>query len=256
GGRRDDARPAVLHRHDRGTGGPRLRPAGRPVAAAKPGREAAPEPARHILRSVAMSIATTDPRPLKPPADRTAGADVAAAAAGTTRALGFRTNLAWTLLGNTAYAASQWAILILLAKLSTPEMVGQFALGLAITAPVFMLTNLQLRAVQATDARHEFPFGDYLVLRLITTVLAWLAVAGVVLIGGSRGETALVILAFALAKGIESLSDIIYGLLQQHERMDRIALSLMLKGLLTLGVLAAAITLTGRTLWATLGLCA
>jgi len=39
-----------------------------------------------------------------------------------------------------------------LAKLGNASMVGQYALALAIAAPVFMLTNLQLRAVQATDA--------------------------------------------------------------------------------------------------------
>ena len=73
------------------------------------------------------------------------------------------------LAGNMVYAACQFGMLSVLAKLGSPSIVGQYALGLAITAPVFMLTNLQLRGVQATDARHEFAFADYFTLRLIST---------------------------------------------------------------------------------------
>ena len=54
---------------------------------------------------------------------------------------------------------------MVLAKLGTPEMVGQFTLGLAITTPLIMFTNLQLRAVQATDASRQYKFGDYFALR-------------------------------------------------------------------------------------------
>jgi O-antigen/teichoic acid export membrane protein len=196
-----------------------------------------------------MSFATSQHVSLGPRAG--SAAPRAAAPAGD-----LRVNLLWTLCGNVAYAASQWGMLILLAKLSGPETVGQFALGLAITAPVFMLSNLQLRGIQATDARRDFLPGDYLALRLITTALAGAAITALVLGGGFRADTALVILAVALAKAIESLSDILYGLLQQHERMDRIAVSMIVKGALSLGVLGSAIALTGRTVVAVMGLAA
>ncbi|MGI8856402.1 MAG: hypothetical protein ACR2JW_11675, partial [Thermomicrobiales bacterium] len=51
-----------------------------------------------------------------------------------------RANFSWTFVGNVVYAACQWGMLVVLAKLGSPEVVGQFALGLAITAPVIMLT--------------------------------------------------------------------------------------------------------------------
>jgi O-antigen/teichoic acid export membrane protein len=145
-------------------------------------------------------------------------------------------------------------MLVVLAKLGSPEMVGQFALGLAVTAPVFMFANLQLGAVQATDARAEYLFGDYLGLRLITTALALLVIAGMVLVSGYRRETSLVILAVGMAKAFESVSDVLYGLLQQRERMDRIAKSVMIKGPLSLCVLAVAVYLTGSVFWGAVGL--
>jgi O-antigen/teichoic acid export membrane protein len=141
-----------------------------------------------------------------------------------------------------------------MAKLATPVMVGQFTLGLAICAPVILLANLQLRAVQATDARQEYHFGHYLGLRFLTVMLALTTIAGITLASGYRRETALVILALGLAKALESISDVIFGLLQQHERMDRIATSLMIKGPASLAALGAGIWLTGSLLWGTLGL--
>ena len=77
-----------------------------------------------------------------------------------------RSNVAWALAGNVGYAACQWAVLVVVARLGSAADVGRLALGLALSAPVMILANLQLRAVQATDALHEHPFGIYLGLRL------------------------------------------------------------------------------------------
>lgn len=168
--------------------------------------------------------------------------------------LTLRRNFSWTFIGNAVYAACQWGMLVLLAKFGSPEIVGQFTLGLAVTAPVVMLTNLQLRSVQATDAKHQYLFGDYLGLRLIGTLLALLLIGGITLNAGYRWETALVVLTIGLAKGFESISDVFYGLIQQHERMDRIAISMMIKGPLSLILLGAGLYLTGSVIWGTVGL--
>jgi O-antigen/teichoic acid export membrane protein len=168
--------------------------------------------------------------------------------------LTLRTNVSWTFLGNAVYAACQWGMLAVLAKLGTVEMVGQFALGLAVAAPVFMLTNLQLRGVQATDARGEYGFEDYLSLRLLTTAVGLVAVVGIGIGAGYPRETIAVIALVGLGKAVESFSDVVYGQLQQRERMDRIAKSLLIRGPLSLLVLGVALMWTGSLLWSILGL--
>ncbi len=168
--------------------------------------------------------------------------------------LTLRQNFSWTFAGNLVYVACQWGMLVLLAKLGKPEMVGQFTLGLAITAPVIMFTNLQLRAIQATDAKDQFYFDDYLGLRLLGTGLALLIIAGIALKTGYKGEMLLIILVMGIAKASESISDVFYGLIQQHERMDRIAKSLMIKGPLSLFLLAVGVLLTGSVLGGVVGL--
>ncbi len=158
-----------------------------------------------------------------------------------------RLNFSWTLMGNVVYIGTQGGILVLLARLGNPEAVGQFSLGLAITAPIMLFASLSLRAVQATDARLQFQFRDYAGLRILMTIMAVCVIFG---IGGAlyRGETALTIASFALSKGIESLSDVMYGLWQQQERMDLIAKSLMLRGVSAL-IAAAGCFALFHTTW-------
>lgn len=163
-------------------------------------------------------------------------------------------NFSWTFVGNLIYVMSQWGMLVVLAKLGNPNMVGQFALALAVTAPVVILFNLALRQVQATDARKHYAFSEYLALRIITTSAALLVIVGIVFVTGYRWETSLVILMIGLAKGFESLSDVLYGQLQQRERMDRIAKSMMIKGPSSLAALALGIYLTGSVFWGAVGL--
>ena len=170
------------------------------------------------------------------------------------KSLTLRQNFSWTFVGNIIYAASQWAMLVVLAKLGSPEMVGQFTLGLAVTAPIILFANLQLRQIQTTDVDRKYQFGDYLGLRLICTGLALLAICMIALTAGYRWETSLAILAIGVAKALESISDVFHGLFQYHERMDRIAISLMIKGPLSLLLLGIGIWLTGNVLGGTIGL--
>lgn len=172
----------------------------------------------------------------------------------TSKPLTLKSNFSWTFIGNAIYAACQWGMLVVLAKFGSPEMVGTFTLGLAIAAPVFMFTNLQLRYIQATDTKQQYLFSDYLSLRLISTALGLMLVYIITLAVGYRWEVSLVILLVSLAKAFESISDVFYGLIQQHERMDYIAISLMIKGPLSLLMLGLGIYLSGSLIWGILGL--
>lgn len=165
-----------------------------------------------------------------------------------------RRNFSWTLIGNVIYSGCQWGMLVVLAKLGNPEMVGTFTLGLAVTAPVMMFSNLQLRDIQTTDAKNHYLFNDYLGLRLITTGLALPIILWITLATGYKGETAIVIILIGFAKGLESISDVFYGLLQKHEKMDRMAISVMMKGPLSLLMLSIGTYISGSIVWGVVGL--
>jgi O-antigen/teichoic acid export membrane protein len=165
-----------------------------------------------------------------------------------------RSNFGWTLVGNVAYSACQWGMISALAKLGNTALVGKFALGLAITAPVFMFTNLQLRAVQATDARSEFAFSDYFTLRLLASLAGFSAISLIAFGGRYDWRTGTIILLVGLSKMVESLSDVIAGLLQKVERLDRVSISLMLKGAFSLLVFGAVFSYARNLMAAVAGL--
>ncbi len=150
-----------------------------------------------------------------------------------------RSNLSWTLAGNVIYSGCQWGMISALAKFGSAAVVGSFALGLAITAPVFMFTNLQLRAVQATDARSEFAFADYFTLRVFASLSGLFVIGLIVALARYDFETGSVILLVGAAKTIETLGDVVAGLLQKAERLDRVSISLMLRGGFSLAAFAA-----------------
>jgi O-antigen/teichoic acid export membrane protein len=156
--------------------------------------------------------------------------------------------MSWIFTGNLFHALCQWGVLVALAKLGSAEYLGEFALGLAIATPVFMFTDLNLRAFQATDARGQFEFSDYWVVRLLGVTVSLVAIGGALLVGGWSRESALVIFVVALGKACESLSDITYGLFQKHERMGAIALSLALRGAFSTLALISVLWLTGSLL--------
>jgi len=164
------------------------------------------------------------------------------------KSLSWRVNVLWTSAGTLVYAAGNWAVLCLIAKLGSPEMLGQYALGLAVTAPVLMLAQMNLRAVLATDARGEHCFRDYWKLRLNGTLIGLVAIVALAAIGHD-GKTAAVIVAVGLSQAVEGVSDIYYGLMQRHERMDRITVSLIWKGALSLIATGLGIWATGSVLW-------
>lgn len=163
-------------------------------------------------------------------------------------------NSLWTLLGNVVNAGSQSAYLIVIAKLGSPDLVGKFAFALALVTPVFMFTNLHLRSIQATDAKGDFRFVDYLGLRIIMTSLALFIIFIIVLCSKYQMDLVLLLGCIGVAKAIESISDTVYGLFQRHENMKIIASSMMIKGPLSLIVLSVLLITSGNIVLASLGI--
>jgi O-antigen/teichoic acid export membrane protein len=116
------------------------------------------------------------------------------------------------------------------AKLSSTIALGQFALGISIAAPVYMLTNLQLRGVQVTDARSEHNFADYFTLRCLGTVAGVMLILAIVVFAHYDKATSAVVLLVAIAKSVEQFSDVVAGLLQKFERLDQAAQTQMVRG--------------------------
>jgi O-antigen/teichoic acid export membrane protein len=166
-----------------------------------------------------------------------------------TRGLSLRANFSWTFVGNSIYSACQWGALVALAKLSSPVIVGQYALAMAIATPVTSLTGLQIRPVIASDVKETYKFGEYVGFRLASIVLAMLIILAIPLILHSGPTMTMLTFVIGLSLATENISDVYYARLQYIDRMDRIAKSQILRAPLSLVALGLGVYFTGSLTW-------
>jgi O-antigen/teichoic acid export membrane protein len=150
----------------------------------------------------------------------------------------------WVLVGQVAYACSQWAVLVVFSKLGSAQAVGQYAVGVALASPVFLLASMQLRNLQVTDARRELPLSTYVALRGASLAVAVVVLGCMIASAHMPRETALTLWAIIFFKCQESVADIYQGEMQANERMDWVGISLLLKALVMLAALTAVFALT------------
>jgi len=181
-------------------------------------------------------------------------ASVSLAASQTVPRGSLRASFSWTFLGNAVYSACQWGVIILLAKLTSPELVGQYALGLAVVMPIMSFSGLLLRQVIVSDVREEHNFREYVGFRILTTAVALLLIVAVSRLLRYDAPTTWLILLIGASQAVEALSDIFYARLQLLERMDRIARSQIARGLLSLLALVAGLLLTESIAWGVVGM--
>ena len=140
----------------------------------------------------------------------------------------------WLLSGNILFAFSQWLMLIMFSHFSSPMQLGYYSYALAITAPIFMLSNLQLRPLVVADFNLEkkFSFSEYLSLRLMTILLAILI--SLFFIDWENNLALSIVLVVILIKASEAVSDIIYAYYNANKKTKFISRSLTFKSILVI----------------------
>jgi O-antigen/teichoic acid export membrane protein len=148
-------------------------------------------------------------------------------------ALSLRRNAAWAFLGQVVFAACHWGGFIVLGRLGGPEELGRYALALAVVTPIMLFGRMQMRELQVADAVQRHRFEDYLAVRLAGTSCAGVIILAIAFLEHTW-QAALPILLVASARAFENLSEVHYGLAHRHRRLDLVARSMMLRGVLGL----------------------
>src|SRR5699024_7791139 len=168
--------------------------------------------------------------------------------------VGLLKNFSWTFVGSLIFAFSQWIILIVLAKFGNPEVVGQFSLGLAITAPFVLFANMQLRNIVATDSVEKYSFSQYFGTRLSIMFITLFILLVFLLFTNYSIYLSVIILLVGLSKVIESLSELTHGYFQQKERMDYAGKSLILKSISSIIAFSVVFIITRNLLFSLIAL--
>ncbi|MBU1191578.1 MAG: oligosaccharide flippase family protein [Gammaproteobacteria bacterium] len=160
----------------------------------------------------------------------------------------FRRNFSYMFASRLVFAASQWLLLVVIARLTTPHDLGLFTYSVALISPILLVTQLNMRAFMATDSNDEFTFADYLATRIFGIGLALLLIGGIALISGRELAAIAMLLLIASYKATESLSDVFNGVLQRNEHMAPIARAVSARGVTAVICMLLALQLTGSVL--------
>ena len=149
----------------------------------------------------------TDLQPLPPPASRY-------------HPQGIRRNFSWILAGDFINAVAGWLLLSLLNKRTGDATdAGIYLLGQAISAPVIMLTNLELVGALITDAQRRYPYGVYLSLRLVTSIVGVLLIVAIAAAGDYPLSTVLAIGLVGVSMAIAMFRDVLQAIMKHNECM-------------------------------------
>jgi O-antigen/teichoic acid export membrane protein len=165
------------------------------------------------------------------------------------RPLSLPLNTAWSLGGNVVFAASQWGIIVLLARTAAPDVLGVYTFTLAVLAPAMLVAQMNMRLIQAVDADREFRFADAVAVRLAGLVVVLPVVTAIVASKFGWTDPLGLVVLLGLARATDALADLAHGVMQQHQRLDGFGMSMAVRGCLQLigfaGGVGAVGSLTG-----------
>ncbi|MEP2943362.1 MAG: lipopolysaccharide biosynthesis protein [Hyphomicrobiales bacterium] len=162
------------------------------------------------------------------------------------KSTGLFSQAGWSLTGQIGYYGLQWLNMIILARLSGPEAVGLYTLGLAIANPIMAVASLMFRLVYITEQENRWGFDDYNAVRWVALPLGVLVIGATALGLGYSDLALIVILLAASWKMSETLSDINYAIPHKTGNMKAIALSMIGRAALSSFVLALVLNAYGR----------
>jgi O-antigen/teichoic acid export membrane protein len=139
------------------------------------------------------------------------------------------------------HSICQWGFLSVLAKLTAVEVVGEYTLAVAVTAPLLYVANFNVGVMLVTDTKRQFSFADYRTARLLLIAISLLAALGICLASTFSSEVFILTVIVAIAQSADSMSELYRSVMLRSEQMSRIAGSLMLRGCISVAVAAAVL---------------
>lgn len=159
--------------------------------------------------------------------------------------LSLKQNTILNSVGSLFYLVCQWLISVLAVRLGSYEDGGMYSLALSITNVFFSMSTFALRNYQVSDTNSVYSPSRYITTRVITCTAGFAACAVFTLINSqySAAQAACIIL-YMVFRLTEALVDSFAAEQQKAWRMDRICVSFLLRGMLTLGAFVLMMLLT------------
>ncbi len=135
----------------------------------------------------------------------------------------------WNSIGSFLQSAISPILLIVITRLNGVGDSGLFSFAMSLSVVFWAISLWGGRTYQVSDVKKEFFSGDYIVVRFISSlIVAVFSISFCILSGYDLIKTELIMVLVSF-KILESIADSMYGVLQIHNRLYIVGISLTMK---------------------------
>lgn len=145
-----------------------------------------------------------------------------------------RKNFIWNIFGTGFNSFNSLFFLIIVTRLNGIESAGIFSLGFSTACIIYVIGIYAGRIYQVTELDKNIKDKDFLINRIITSVMMMICVLSFVLIRKYNFYKSIVFILLTLYKCLEAFSEVFYAILQKKEQLHIVGKSLFFKSLVGL----------------------
>ena len=135
----------------------------------------------------------------------------------------------WNSIGSFLQSAISPILLIVITRLNGVGDSGLFSFAMSLSVVFWAISLWGGRTYQVSDVKKEFSNGDYIVVRFISSlIVAVFSISFCILSGYDLIKTELIMVLVSF-KILESIADSMYGVLQIHNKLYIVGISLTMK---------------------------
>ena len=154
----------------------------------------------------------------------------------------------WNTFGVLAQNAVSPLLLIAITRINGIDASGLFSYAFAVSIVLFAFGLWGGRTYQVSDAKREFDPRSYVTARVLLAVVTVVAALLFSIANGYDAEKSALIIILVVYKGVESIADSIYGILQSNDGLRYAGRSLVYKSFVSLLVFLVIDISTGSIL--------
>ena len=148
----------------------------------------------------------------------------------------FKKNFIWNILGTGLNAFTSLFFMITVTRINGVNDAGIFTIAYATACIIYVIGIYAGRIYQVTEPDKNITNKEYIMNRLITTILMNILVLIFCFIRKYDFYKTTIFLLLTLYKSLEAFSEVIYGILQKNEKLEIVGKSLFIKSIISVGV--------------------
>ena len=146
----------------------------------------------------------------------------------------FRKNFIWNMIGVSLNSFNSLFYMVIITRVNGTDAAGIFTLGFSIACLVYYIGTYAGRVYQVTDTNKDITDTDYIIQRVICFCFLLLVSVGYSVFRGYTIEKFIIVFLLCLMKGLESFSDVLYGILQKNDHLYYAGYSLTIKSMVSI----------------------